>query len=289
MKFPITTIKHLNYLPSVSDRQLNDDWRDCWEDESVTVPPHDLGSGNTTDRHGSFELVTTVSEQSEDSYATALEDTQPARLTSEEAAAYLKSVLKVGTNPTIGNFNNILTGDAREDSTLVTHGSPWIPVTRHYSMHTKAEHGPTPSKEGEQAETGVLSQDSTTSGSGRALDRPRHRPWTEASSTTKETLRTTGRNNARTITLGYREEGMPHHLIKKLDQLDTKEFDTALNYWMNHFNFVGYPTTSIDHPQRLPAYDEGLYRIPRTNLLDAASRTKVAASTILPNVTKSSL
>jgi hypothetical protein len=106
MTFPFTTIKHLNHLASVSDRQLNDDGRDCWEDETVTVPPHDLGSGNTTDCHGSFELVTTtssiVSVQSENSYATALEDAQPARLTSK-AAAYLKSVLKVGTNPTIGN------------------------------------------------------------------------------------------------------------------------------------------------------------------------------------------
>jgi hypothetical protein len=50
MKVPITTIKYLNPLPSVSDLQLNDDGRDCLEDDSVTVPPRDLGSGYPTDQ-----------------------------------------------------------------------------------------------------------------------------------------------------------------------------------------------------------------------------------------------
>jgi hypothetical protein len=49
MKFHRTTIEHPSHLPSTSDRQLDDDGRDCWEDESVTVPPHDLGSESTHD------------------------------------------------------------------------------------------------------------------------------------------------------------------------------------------------------------------------------------------------
>jgi hypothetical protein len=45
-------------------------------------------------------------------YTTALEDAQAVRLTSNEAATYLKNVLDVGTNPTVGNFHNTLIGDA---------------------------------------------------------------------------------------------------------------------------------------------------------------------------------
>jgi hypothetical protein len=67
--------------------------------------------------------------------------TLAACLTREEAATYLKSILNVGSNPTVGNFYNTRIGDARKDSTLVTHGSSWIVVTRHYSMHAKVKPG----------------------------------------------------------------------------------------------------------------------------------------------------
>jgi hypothetical protein len=68
-----------------------------------------------------------------------LKDALAACLTIEEAAKYLKSVLNLGPSPTVGNFNNSLIGDAREDSTSITHGSPWTPVTRNYSKHAKVK------------------------------------------------------------------------------------------------------------------------------------------------------
>ena len=36
--------------------------------------------------------------------------------------------------------------------------------------------------------------------------------------------------------MGYRKEGMPRHLVEELDILDNME--VALDYWMQHFNFV---------------------------------------------------
>jgi hypothetical protein len=115
MKFHNEVTNYLDSFPSADLRPVETAGGETWEEDTATVSSLHLGSESTPDRHGSFELVTTtssiVSEQSEDSYATALEDAQPARLTSEEAAPYLKSLLKVGTNPTIGNFNNILTGE----------------------------------------------------------------------------------------------------------------------------------------------------------------------------------
>ncbi len=52
--------------------------------------------------------------------------------------------------------------------------------------------------------------------------------------------------------MGYRKEGMPRHLVKELDILDTMEFEIALDYWMEHFNFV-YQSN------KLVAYDESIY------------------------------
>jgi hypothetical protein len=82
-----------------------------------------------------------TSTESQDNYTATLEHALAACLTIEEAAKCLKSVLNMGPSPTVGNFNNILIGDAREDSTSVTHGSPWTPVTRNYSKHAKVKPG----------------------------------------------------------------------------------------------------------------------------------------------------
>lgn len=69
------------------------------------------------------------------------------------------------------------------------------------------------------------------------------------------------KNNQTTITTenyeaGYREEGMPRHLIQELDVLDIKEFEVALDYWMNHYNFSGSSNV-------IYAYDESKYPNPK--------------------------
>jgi hypothetical protein len=40
-----------------------------------------------------------------------------------------------------------------------------------------------------------------------------------------------------------------------INELDTQEFEIALNYWMDHINFIGHPTTLV-------TYDEGCYPNP---------------------------
>jgi hypothetical protein len=63
-------------------------------------------------------------------------------------------------------------------------------------------------------------------------------------------------------TLNSSRGTMPHHRANPLvPHLLTVR--VTFIYWMNYYNFVGYPTTLIDHPQRLPAYDEGLYPDPK--------------------------
>jgi hypothetical protein len=54
---------------------------------------------------------------------------------------------------------------------------------------------------------------------------------------------------------GHRQDGVPTYWIKELNKLNNKEFEKALTYWMDHFKFIGHPTT-------LPAYDEGRYLNP---------------------------
>jgi hypothetical protein len=96
--------------------------------------------------HGSFEWFarssSTVSSKSDDSFATALEEAEDAHLTTEEAANYLKSVLGMEKNPTDGTSLKTPNGDAQGDMTMVTHGQPWITVTRHRTMRVKAEQRP---------------------------------------------------------------------------------------------------------------------------------------------------
>jgi hypothetical protein len=50
----------------------------------------------------------------------------------------------------------------------------------------------------------------------------------------------------------FRDNGMPAYLIKEMNELDTQKFEIGLNHWMDHFNFIGHPTT-------IAAYDEGRY------------------------------
>jgi hypothetical protein len=172
------------------------------------------------------------------------------RLTIEEAAMYLTSIINLGPSPTVGNFNNSLIEDAREDSTLVTHGSPWTPVTRNYPKHAKVKPG-RPTVEGGRAdrnwriEPGMYNARLYRSGS---------------TPTTKQTKKKSKKDKKKSshyknYVFGHRQDGAPTYWIKDLNKPKNKEFQKALTYWMDHLKLIGHPTT-------LTAYDEGCYPNP---------------------------
>jgi hypothetical protein len=68
-----------------------------------------------------------------------LEEAENAHLTTEEAANYLKNVLGMEKYPTDGTSLKTPNGDAQGEMTMVTHGQPWITVTRHRTTPVKAE------------------------------------------------------------------------------------------------------------------------------------------------------
>jgi hypothetical protein len=129
MKFCSTASNYLNSFPSAGLQPVVTTGSESWQEDYNTVSSLDLGSERISDAHGSFVWLPSTtssitSTESQENYSAALKDALTAVLTIEEAAKYIKSVL-LGPCPTIGNFNNSLIEDAREDSTLVTHGSPW--------------------------------------------------------------------------------------------------------------------------------------------------------------------
>jgi rhodanese-related sulfurtransferase len=258
MKFPTKIIKYLDSAPSTVSSRGESAGSDDWEEDSLTVSS-DLGSGFRPDHYGSFEELpsTTSSTTSFDfggSPNDALDGAQVARLTNEEAGIYLKSILKV--NPTIENFNATTAGDARADPILVTHGSPWTPVTRrHSTMHVKVKPG-RPTVEGGRADRNWRTEPGLYSA---RLQKSFRSAPTPTPKRDKKSYKKPHFNKKKSLVDGYRKDGMPAYLVKDLDRLDTEEFEVALNYWMNNFNFIGYPTTMVPYQEHLAAYDESLY------------------------------
>jgi hypothetical protein len=136
-----------------------------------------------------------------------------------------------------------------------THEQSWPKVTRrHKNKHAKAELGP-PSVEG--------------SDTGRNWTKPKPHPGLYRTRT--KTLKTrlapitqggghstpapkkTNERKRKDKSLPKQNstkrkpsnEKVPHHLVQDLNNLSTQEFQIALDYWMNHFNF---PYTAYDEP-----------------------------------------
>ena len=263
MKFPISTIKFLARLPSHNDDTVSADDEARWNGNS-TGSFNDPFAVSATDSYGSFDLVakpsSTTSNGSDDSFVTALEDAEDAILTSEESALYLKNVLGVESNNTDGTDFKIPAGDAQAVKTTVTHGRPWIPVTRHKSMHiTVKQRPPTVGFEGRadrnwRTEPGLYGARLHKSRFSIKTDKIDVKKGHKKNSIMKIVKdpqkcekydKTYFQKQEKSCHygryVGYREPGMPHHVVKELDHLDTLEFEEALTYWMNHFNFIGYP------------------------------------------------
>jgi hypothetical protein len=219
-----------------------------WNEDTATVSS-DPGSGFAPDCHGSFdELPSTTSSISSIDLGEPMNDTlnraQVARLSNEEAGAYLKSVLNV--TPTNETSYATTAGDARADSISITHGTPWIPVThRHSTMHVKVKPG-RPTTDGGRADHNWP----INSGLYNA------RLWKSFRSVSAPTPTNKKKKsyNIKPTNVQHRERGMPAYLVKELDELDTTQFEIALNYWMDDANFIGYPTTMVPY-----AYDEAIY------------------------------
>jgi hypothetical protein len=139
----ITLIHHLPWLQGAPTDGVRDQPR---EDHPGTTFLNGPRRGLAAKSHGSFDSVasssSTVSSKSDDSFATALEEAEDAHLTTEEAANYLKNVLGIEKNPTDGTSLKTPNGDAQGEMTMVTHGQPWITVTRPRTMRVKAEQRP---------------------------------------------------------------------------------------------------------------------------------------------------
>jgi hypothetical protein len=115
-------------------------------DDPGTTFLDDPQRGPAAKSYGSFDSVasssSTVSSKSDDSFATALKEAEDAHLITEEAVKYLKSVLGIEKNPTDGTSLKTPYGVAQGEMTMVTHGQPWITVTRYRTMRVKAEQRP---------------------------------------------------------------------------------------------------------------------------------------------------
>ena len=244
MKFRTKIINYLDLAPTASppiETARDDDWK-----EDTATVSSDLGSGTSPDQHGSFDkLSSTNSSISSNDFGDcnndALDRAEAARLSNEEARDYLKSVLNI--TPIYETSYTPTVRDACADNIMNT---PWIPVThRHSAMYTKVKPG-RPIAVGGRADrnwpinAGLY--DARLWKSFRPASAPAPTNKNKKSHITKPTY------------VQHREHGMPAYLVKQLDELDTTQFQIALDYWMNDANFIGYPTTMIPY-----AYDENIY------------------------------
>jgi hypothetical protein len=105
MIYSTTVIKHLSSLLPFFGSATE-------STETDLEPP---GPGDTPVQHGSFEgsfesNSSVASEDSNEQYYNALDEAETVQLSAEEATSYLKSVLKLETNP------NTAVGDVRDET-----------------------------------------------------------------------------------------------------------------------------------------------------------------------------
>jgi hypothetical protein len=270
MNFHNAITYYLDYFHSADLRPVEIAGGETWEEDSATESSLDLGSESTPDQHGSFEWLPSTtssitSTESQDVLIDALENAQAARLTQEEAETYLKNVLKLGKNPTVENFNvTTLIGDAREDSTLVNHGLPWTLVTRHRTKLAKVKPG-RPAVEGGRADRNWRIEPGLyTARFQKSFYRSASTPTTKRDKNNykKKQLKKQS-SHYKNFGTGHLKDGMPPSLIKKLNELNTQEFEITLNYWMDTLHFIGYPTTMVPFDEKIIACDESIYPDPK--------------------------
>jgi hypothetical protein len=274
MKLSSSIINHLRYAPSVQGRIRPSHELVSLAEETVTGSPLDHVSGIHQFQHGSFEWLPShdpndSSTDHEEAFYDAFEQAQDAHLTIEEKEKYLKSVLNLDMSPT-ENSNYVYTdGDAHHSTYFVAHEKPWKKVTRRHSfMHAQAEPG-CPRANGSLAGRNWQTHPGLY---GASLFKKNPRSVPSPCGNGKGQLAPTTINKKvheekptkdkkkiikdKAYETGYREKDMPSYLIKELDLLDTKEFESALDYWMNQHNFIG----SNDS---ICAYDESIYPNPK--------------------------
>jgi hypothetical protein len=196
-----------------------------------------------------------------------LEEAEDAHLTTEEAANYLKSVLGMEKNPTDATSLKTPNGDAQGEKTMVTHGQPWITVTRHRTKRVKAEQRPPKVGEGRacqnwRAEPGFYgawlqeSYPSIATNTTKPKDKKKNR------------MKKMNKKNHKKAEMmypyldhasGYRMHGTPHYLVEQLDKLNIEEFIIALEYWMNSFNFTNEQCPILTDDSTGALYDESRY------------------------------
>jgi hypothetical protein len=178
-----------------------------------------------------------------------------------------KTVLGVEKHPPDGTSLKTPTGDAQGEMTIVTHGQPWITVTRHRTMHVTEKQRPPRLERGEhaknwRAEPGLYSARLQESCSSIATNTTKPRDQKK-----NKTKKTNKKNNKKTEKMShyveyagrYRMKGMYHYLVEQLDKLDIEEFTIALKYWMDHFNFPKEQDTTLVIDSTGAVYDESRY------------------------------
>jgi hypothetical protein len=146
---------------------------------------------------------------------------------------------------------------------LVTHGLPWILVTHYRTKHAKVKPG-RPNVEGGRADHNWRVPGLYNARLQKSSHRSASTPTTKRDKNNykKKQLKKQS-SHYKYYGTGHLRIGMPPSLTKELNVLNTQEFEIALNFWMNAFSFIGYPTTTVPFDENYIAYDEGRYPNPK--------------------------
>lgn len=273
MKYSTTTIDSLEHLPWLDHDDL------ITTDQAIPMNTNPVQSGDpsrftSATAHGSFELVDSsndsVSNKSDDSFVTAFDDAQDAYVSAEEGTKYLKSVLGVQLNTTNATYLKTLVGDAHRVSKIDE--ECWIPVIRHHCMQGTTMPGPPTVGSGGRAGRNWRPQPGLYNANPNKKRLPittdtmkQHKKKAKKTKPIKQAYECKERHYGFKVLPpeGDHIKRKQPFLLKELERITVKKFQTALNYWTTHLNFGNNIIPKMHWPSPGAAYDNSHYPNPK--------------------------